>query len=332
MRYVRLRSIDQETSQLGFGCVGLTALPSHADARRVLQAAFDAGIRHFDVAPAYGMGVAERLLGDFLRGRRNQITVATKFGIVPPAYTRRVPFLPTIKRILKKIPAIDARVRRRVGAANSMGHFSPEAAGRSIENSLRALHTEVIDILLLHEANLEDAQRADLLGFLEAQRSAGRIRAFGIGGEFARLGGGGALLPAAHRVLQFENNVLEANLPRLSPGIECDLVTHSVFRPARWLLENFGSAPELAHRFREETGLDMNDRRDLHRLMLAWSLQNNAAGIVLFASSSPGNIAANAALAGDQELGAEGVAAFEVLVQTLAARAGGDMAPDRSMC
>ena len=50
----------------------------------MLEAAFDAGIRHFDVAPMYGFGQAEGCLGEFLGRHRADVTVTTKYGI-PPA-------------------------------------------------------------------------------------------------------------------------------------------------------------------------------------------------------------------------------------------------------
>lgn len=54
---------------------------------RLLDAAYDAGIRHFDVAPLYGQGEAAALFGEFPRGRRDKVTVTTKFGISHPLAT-----------------------------------------------------------------------------------------------------------------------------------------------------------------------------------------------------------------------------------------------------
>src|SRR4051812_7191906 len=71
------------TSALGLGCAGLFSLPRRADRRAVLDAAYDLGVRHFDVAPMYGLGAAEPELGGFVGGRRDEVTVATKFGIEP---------------------------------------------------------------------------------------------------------------------------------------------------------------------------------------------------------------------------------------------------------
>jgi aryl-alcohol dehydrogenase-like predicted oxidoreductase len=50
-----------------------------------LEEAFAQGITRFDVARAYGLGRAEGILGEFLGSKRQQVTLATKFGIKPPS-------------------------------------------------------------------------------------------------------------------------------------------------------------------------------------------------------------------------------------------------------
>src|SRR3954466_15030358 len=74
---VTLRGTEVTTSALGYGCSQLMARLGRAESTRLLEAAFDAGISHFDTARSYGYGEAESALGDFIRGRREQVTVAT---------------------------------------------------------------------------------------------------------------------------------------------------------------------------------------------------------------------------------------------------------------
>ena len=78
------------TSAIGFGCAGLFRIPDRKTRRVTLDAAYDAGIRHFDVAPMYGLGLAETELAPFLKGRRADITVTTKFGIEPTLLAKGV--------------------------------------------------------------------------------------------------------------------------------------------------------------------------------------------------------------------------------------------------
>jgi len=61
---------------------------SRRESLALLSAAWDAGVRHFDVAPLYGHGEAERILGSFLAGRRDEATIVTKFGIEPTGNSR----------------------------------------------------------------------------------------------------------------------------------------------------------------------------------------------------------------------------------------------------
>ena len=60
---------------------GLYAPVSEDEAARTLEAGWEAGIRAFDTAPHYGVGLSERRIGDFLAGRpRREFTVSTKVG------------------------------------------------------------------------------------------------------------------------------------------------------------------------------------------------------------------------------------------------------------
>src|SRR6059058_1826376 len=76
-----------ETSALGLGCADLMRAGTAAR-RRLLAAALDAGVRHYDVAPMYGLGLAEHEIGRFAHGRRDRLVIATKFGIEPSRAAR----------------------------------------------------------------------------------------------------------------------------------------------------------------------------------------------------------------------------------------------------
>ncbi|HRD67344.1 MAG TPA: aldo/keto reductase [Candidatus Competibacter sp.] len=82
-------------STLGMGCMGMSEFYGESDdsaSLETLARALDLGINFFDTADTYGHGHNERLLGRFLRGRRNAAVVATKFGIVrePGHHERRI--------------------------------------------------------------------------------------------------------------------------------------------------------------------------------------------------------------------------------------------------
>src|SRR5215469_15174156 len=84
MHTIPLAGTNRQTTRLGFGCGNLMGATNRRESLKLLESAFEAGIRHFDVAPMYGYGEAETCLGEFLQHHRGQITVTTKFGIAPP--------------------------------------------------------------------------------------------------------------------------------------------------------------------------------------------------------------------------------------------------------
>ncbi|WP_072385408.1 aldo/keto reductase [Hyphomicrobium sp. CS1BSMeth3] len=169
------------TSKLGFGTARLHHMGSSKDRQRLLAAAFDLGLHHFDTAPSYGHGLAERELQTFLRPRRNSFTVATKYGIPAAGWIARAP-LSAVRPAL-----VLQKVASKVGLAREVWpELTSEGLRRTVEDSLRRLKVDVIDIHFLHEANLQRATRPQELA--ETYRSLikqGLIRAFGIAGDFA---------------------------------------------------------------------------------------------------------------------------------------------------
>src|ERR1700685_3236134 len=74
-----------EVSAIGLGCMGMSDFYGPSDQAtnlRVLNAALDIGINFLDNADMYGLGANERLLGEVLKARRNEVVLATKFGAI----------------------------------------------------------------------------------------------------------------------------------------------------------------------------------------------------------------------------------------------------------
>lgn len=73
------------TSSVGFGSSGLMGSAITDSGRlALLNFAYDLSIAHYDTAPLYGLGDAEKVLGKFLKRKRSSVTVATKYGLSPP--------------------------------------------------------------------------------------------------------------------------------------------------------------------------------------------------------------------------------------------------------
>lgn len=164
-------SIAVSRLALGTGSLHHLFLGTHR--RRLLDQAAVAGITHFDTSPYYGHGLAEAALGDFLYGRRDTFTVATKVGLYskgPPARTGVGVWLQ--KAYGKLVP----------GFGLPAADWSVASARRSLEASLRRLRTDHVDFLFVHEPRVTIAAAHSLHDWLGRERQRGTLRAFGVAG------------------------------------------------------------------------------------------------------------------------------------------------------
>jgi D-threo-aldose 1-dehydrogenase len=159
------------------------------DARAAVDAACDGGIRFFDTAPHYGLGLSERRLGAALRGRpRDEYVISTKIGrlLEPEPSSRPTPAGPTLAR---PTPAGPAAVAGRdpegfdvPGDLVRRFDYSADGVRRSLAASLSRLGLDRVDIALIHDpdAHGEQALR-EAYPALERLRAEGVVRAIGVG-------------------------------------------------------------------------------------------------------------------------------------------------------
>src|SRR5213082_400399 len=83
MRYRHLGPSGLTVSSVGLGCNNFGGRLDLERTRALVDAALDAGITFLDTADIYGGGGSERFLGEILEGRRDQVVLATKFGMGP---------------------------------------------------------------------------------------------------------------------------------------------------------------------------------------------------------------------------------------------------------
>ncbi|WP_274649764.1 aldo/keto reductase [Paenibacillus humicola] len=126
-----------------------------ADAVRVVHAALDAGINYVDTAPSYGSGHSESIIGDALQGRRDKVVLATK-----------------------------------VAWPSSWADIGKEGVMRGVEESLRRLKTDYVDVIQFHGGvySHEDTQNLLNAGPMEALqtlREQGKVRWLGVTTEDA---------------------------------------------------------------------------------------------------------------------------------------------------
>lgn len=153
MQHRPLGRTGQTVSALGLGCMGMSEFYGARDdgeSLATLEAALGAGINFFDTADTYGHGHNEELVGRFLKSRRDQVVLATKFGIVrkPGTYERRVDNSPAYIR-----SACDA--------------------------SLQRLGVERIDLYYMHRRN-SDVPVEESVGAMAELVSQGKVKALGL--------------------------------------------------------------------------------------------------------------------------------------------------------
>ena len=165
----RIGSTDIEVTALGFGGAPFGGADlTTAEAAAIIQRAYDGGVRYFDTAPLYGVGVSEQRFGSGLSQLpRDEVTLSTKVG-----------------RLL--VPGSSDPNTRVVEY-----DYSYDAARRSLEESLARLGLDRVDILLCHDIDVWTHGNAQpgiyetavngILPALSDLRREGVIRAFGLG-------------------------------------------------------------------------------------------------------------------------------------------------------
>ena len=300
MRSVALPGTELTPSRLAFGSAALMARLGRRESVRLLEVAHDSGITHFDTARSYGYGEAESALRELLSRHRDELTVTTKLGMVPPARSRGLGAAKAFGRVAaRRAPGVRSLLRRGAQTMVRAGRFDPREARSSLETSLRELGTDRVDILLLHECRPSDLQTEGLLDFLEGAVRDGKVRYFGVATDGRATA---AILSERRqftRVVQVPHSALDRTLDRL-PGLDgTAVITHSaVGAPLQGLTELMRD-DRRRQRWSEALGLDCARPEVLARLLLAYALESNASGVVLFASTSAERIRSNAALADD---------------------------------
>jgi aryl-alcohol dehydrogenase-like predicted oxidoreductase len=301
------------TTALGFGCAYLTGGLEARRSRRLVDMAFAAGFRHFDVAPLYGLGTAEDVLGAALLGRRGEVTIASKFGLPRPRLSVRTQVLRFVAAPARRLaaPLLRRREHLQAGTVPPRGDFSVATAMQSLEDSLRRLRTDYLDILLLHEATAADLSD-ELLRFLDAKRRDGVIRAVGVAAEYAATREIGSAFPGFFDVLQYPWCVLDRDRARVD-GDAFEITYRSVMRAYAPLRAWLAGEPAALRRLSDSCGVDLSRGANLSNVLIAAALARVSGGIVLVGTRRPDRIGQNAAALQDETLRRAGCALLSAL-------------------
>jgi aryl-alcohol dehydrogenase-like predicted oxidoreductase len=150
MRHNTLGGSGIVVSDLAFGAMnfGFTGGPSEEAANGMIHRALDAGVNLIDTADVYTHGVSERLVGSAIKGRRDEVVLATKFGL-----------------------PMGGEDPNRTGG-------SPRWIKRAVEDSLRRLDTDYIDLYQMHRPDYLTDLDETLAALSDLVRE-GKIRAIG---------------------------------------------------------------------------------------------------------------------------------------------------------
>ncbi|KQS91939.1 aldo/keto reductase [Chryseobacterium sp. Leaf394] len=156
-----------EVSELGLGCMGFTfgygPATDENEAVKLIQNAYDLGVTFFDTAEAYSQGGNEKLLGKAVKSFRDKVVIATKFGFQDGDASK----------------GLDSR---------------PERIRTVVENSLKYLQTDVIDLLYQHRVD-PNVPVEDVAGTVKDLIAEGKVKYFGMSEA------GAASIRKAHAVL-----------------------------------------------------------------------------------------------------------------------------------
>lgn len=292
LRTVTLGMSGVETTVLGFGCANLFRLPRAAQRIALLEHAYEAGVRHFDVAPMYGLGLAESELGRFAKRRRGSITIATKFGIRPTTSARALARAQgPARRVLEASPRLRQQAKSKA-AGPSQGRLGPllysadgyssAAARKSLESSLQALGTDYIDLLLAHDPVPGTIRSEELYSYLNEAVRAGTIRTWGIAGEpepsIEVAGSFGHPVP----VLQIRDDIFFGSLNRARAAAN-EFITFGLLGDAiHRLVKHVTANAERRERWNTLLDADCGEPEVAASLLLRAALRENESGAVLF--------------------------------------------------
>ena len=175
-RLIKLPRTDIAVSRLAFGTASLHHLRDRDARVHLLETAIDAGFTHFDTAPLYGFGSAERALGRVWNDHPN-ITVATKIGLYPPGGLQQSETSMLARKVGGKVfPRL----------SRAVADWSVDVARRSLDASLVALRSDHVTMLLLHEPSAQLISTDEWLRWIEDEVRS-RVRAIGVAGTKAKI-------------------------------------------------------------------------------------------------------------------------------------------------
>jgi aryl-alcohol dehydrogenase-like predicted oxidoreductase len=190
--------------------------------------------------------------------------------------------------LIDRIPSIRKFIGRQADRLYQPKSYTPETAARSLETSLRELQTDYVDLLLLHDPSPTDLAQSDIFPWLEKAKAEGKLREYGIAGEFEDVTAIAQQHPELTKILQFPSDALNRNAEAIAKTIGKAMLTFSPLSPA---IERIVAAARrsqaVSKQWTKLFGASVRDTRQLAALLMAYARSVNPNGVVLFSTTRP---------------------------------------------
>jgi len=153
MKYIKFGNAGIEVSRLALGCMDFPLKQDEKTSERILDTALDKGVNLLDTADTYGHGQSEEVLGRILKGKRDQVILATKFWA--------------------------NMYKRPNGGGCSRVHII-----QALDDSLRRLQTDYVDLYQLHHPDSKTPVE-ETVSTLDTLVKQGKIRYYGVSNHYA---------------------------------------------------------------------------------------------------------------------------------------------------
>jgi len=289
-------------ARLGFGCSSLGSELDYRASCRLVEVAYESGFRYFDVAPPYGLGQAERIVGDVLRPVRDTVFIASKTGIAHPRSGGRLKAVKSLLKPLKRLmPGVWNRAARAArNAAAPRGQFGVDQIEASVTESLARLRVNTLDALLLHAITPDQVNDA-LIAFLIRMKENGTAASLGLGTDTTSIEQIVARYPGVFSVLQSDHYRWAYSASPCDDGVI--KVTHRCIAHGMTLLADPGFAARLQTRPRHrELAATLQDPEKRATLLLLAGVRANPHGRILVSSTRKDRVAGFALSLAQQDL------------------------------
>jgi aryl-alcohol dehydrogenase-like predicted oxidoreductase len=232
MKYRPLGRTGLTVSEIGFGCWGIGGVTPGATSYgevndsvslKALCRALDLGVTFYDTSNLYGAGHSEELIGEAFSGRRDRVVIATKAG----------------------------------RSTYDIETYAPADLRASVEDSLRRLRTDYVDVVQVHSpSSLDVLAQYDVMGTLERLKDEGKIRVVGISVK-APAEGVAAITDLGAEIVQVNFNLVDQR------ATECGVLTIAEQRGAGVVGRTPLCFGMLSGKVSAETVFDASDHRSL---------------------------------------------------------------------